>query len=64
MEIRRIVTGNDAEGRSVFVSDGPAPPPEAFAAMAARAEAVAPVFGGTTVWLGVPCAYWPVPATG
>ena len=44
--------------------DSPAPPPEEFPAMAARSEAAAPVFGGTTVWLGVPCAYWPVPATG
>lgn len=26
MEVRRVVTGHDAEGKAVFVSDGPVAP--------------------------------------
>jgi pimeloyl-ACP methyl ester carboxylesterase len=43
--------------------DAPAPPTEtAVAALAARAARVAPHFGASTVWLGLPCTYWPVAA--
>src|SRR5262249_55284523 len=28
--------------------------------LAQRAAAVAPHFGATTTWLGLPCTYWPV----
>ena len=30
----------------------------------ARAARVAPHFGASTVWLGLPCTFWPVPAVG
>jgi pimeloyl-ACP methyl ester carboxylesterase len=33
-------------------------------ALAAEAEQAAPHFGATTAWLGLPCAYWPVKASG
>lgn len=43
--------------------DGPAPPTLARARqLAIRAARVAPRFGASTVWLGLPCTYWPVPA--
>jgi len=29
--------------------------------LARRAARVAPTFGASTVWLGLPCTYWPVP---
>ena len=32
--------------------------------LATTAARVAPHFGATTVWLGLPCTYWPVRATG
>ena len=31
-------------------------------ALARRAAQIAPYFGATTVWLGLPCTFWPVPA--
>jgi pimeloyl-ACP methyl ester carboxylesterase len=43
--------------------DAPAPTSvTAVAALAARAARVAPHFGASTVWLGLPCTYWPVVA--
>jgi TAP-like protein len=42
-----------------------APSPRTVAGMqavAARATRAAPHFGASTTWLGLPCAYWPVPA--
>jgi mannose-6-phosphate isomerase-like protein (cupin superfamily) len=33
MTVRRVVTGTDAEGRSTFVADGPAPGSDAWAAV-------------------------------
>jgi pimeloyl-ACP methyl ester carboxylesterase len=45
--------------------DAPAPATaSAAAALAARAAKVAPHFGASTVWLGLPCTYWPVAAQG
>ncbi|MGO9873578.1 MAG: alpha/beta hydrolase [Acidimicrobiia bacterium] len=41
--------------------DGPAPPTLASVEqLAKRAARVAPHFGASTVWLGLPCTYWPV----
>jgi pimeloyl-ACP methyl ester carboxylesterase len=43
--------------------DQPAPPdPQAIHALAADLAAAAPVFGAPTAYLGLPCAFWPVPA--
>ena len=45
--------------------DGPAPKTvAAVEQLAARARRVAPRFGPSTVWLGLPCIFWPVPAQG
>jgi pimeloyl-ACP methyl ester carboxylesterase len=45
--------------------DAPAPPSvAAVRQLAARAARVAPHFGPSTVWLGLPCTFWPVPAEG
>jgi pimeloyl-ACP methyl ester carboxylesterase len=45
--------------------DAPAPPSvAAVQQLAARAARVAPHFGASTVWLGLPCTLWPVPAEG
>jgi len=45
--------------------DAPAPPTVAATqALAARAAKVAPHFGPSTVWLGLPCTFWPVPPQG
>jgi hypothetical protein len=45
--------------------DGPAPPtPRAVQQLAERASRVAPDFGASTVWLGLPCTLWPVPPDG
>ena len=43
------------------------PGPTTLAAVeraAARAARTAPHFGASTVWLGLPCTYWPVPVEG
>lgn len=37
---------------------------DGFPAVAAEVTAAAPYFGATTLWLGLPCAYWPVPPVG
>lgn len=45
--------------------DGPSPKTvAAVEQLAARARKVAPRFGPSTVWLGLPCAFWPVPPQG
>jgi pimeloyl-ACP methyl ester carboxylesterase len=45
--------------------DGPAPRNvAAVQQLAADAARVAPHFGATTVWLGLPCTFWPAPPTG
>src|SRR5207248_7807771 len=45
--------------------DGPAPRDvAAVQKLAADAERAAPHFGASTTWLGLPCTFWPVPATG
>ena len=42
--------------------DGSAPPTLAASQqLAVRAAKVSPNFGASTVWLGLPCTYWPVP---
>ena len=42
--------------------DSPSPPTLAAARqLAVRAARVAPHFGASTVWLSLPCTYWPVP---
>ncbi len=43
--------------------DGPAPPTvAAVQRLANRAARVAPHFGASTTWLGLPCTFWPVRA--
>jgi pimeloyl-ACP methyl ester carboxylesterase len=45
--------------------DGPSPKTvAAVEQLAARARSVAPRFGPSTAWLGLPCTFWPVPAEG
>jgi pimeloyl-ACP methyl ester carboxylesterase len=45
--------------------DAPAPVTlTAVRQVAAQAARVAPRFGASTVWLGLPCTFWPVPAEG
>lgn len=40
--------------------DGPAPTTEEISMLAGSLAREAPRFGPATVWLGLPCAYWPV----
>ena len=45
--------------------DAPSPPTlAAVTKLAERAQRVAPHFGASTVWSGLPCTYWPVPPVG
>jgi len=45
--------------------DAPAPPTAAAVRrIAARAERVAPVFGASNAWLGLPCTFWPAKPDG
>ncbi len=45
--------------------DSPAPTtPAEVEQLAATAAKVAPHFGASTVWLGLPCTFWPVPVEG
>jgi pimeloyl-ACP methyl ester carboxylesterase len=45
--------------------DGPAPrTARAVQRLAERAARIAPNFGSSTVWLGLPCTFWPVPPDG
>ncbi|MDQ1477836.1 MAG: hypothetical protein QOE62_3065, partial [Actinomycetota bacterium] len=67
-------TGRQARGKysnetAVFYAtgclDGPAPPTvAAVQRLAAQAAKVAPRLGPSSVWLGLPCTLWPVPAPG
>ena len=67
-------TGRDTAGRytnltaafyAIGCLDGPAPrTAAAVERLARRAASVAPNFGASTVWLGLPCTYWPVPPDG
>jgi pimeloyl-ACP methyl ester carboxylesterase len=45
--------------------DGPAPPTvAAVQQLAARVAKVAPRLGPSSVWLGLPCTFWPIPPSG
>jgi pimeloyl-ACP methyl ester carboxylesterase len=45
--------------------DAPSPPTvAAVRQVAERAERVAPVFGASNAWLGLPCTFWPAPPDG
>jgi pimeloyl-ACP methyl ester carboxylesterase len=67
-------TGRDTGGRysnltaafyAIGCLDGPAPrTAAAVEGLAQRAAREAPNFGASTVWLGLPCTYWPVPPDG
>jgi pimeloyl-ACP methyl ester carboxylesterase len=67
-------TGRDTRGRynnitaafyAIGCLDGPAPRSAAtIERLAQRAARVAPNFGASTVWLGLPCTYWPIPPDG
>ena len=69
-----VYTGRDTGGKysnetAAFYAtscvDAPAPPTVAATQqLAARAAKVAPHFGPSTVWLGLPCTFWPVPPQG
>ena len=69
-----VYTGRDTGGRydnltaafyAIGCLDGPAPrSAAAVERLAQRAARVAPDFGASTVWLGLPCTYWPVPPDG
>jgi len=54
-----------AANYAVGCIDSPGPPTvKAVEQLAARAARVAPHFGASTVWLGLPCTFWPVPVEG
>jgi pimeloyl-ACP methyl ester carboxylesterase len=58
-------TNETAASYAVGCIDSPAPPDvAAVQRLAARAQRVAPRFGATTVWLGLPCTVWPAPVVG
>jgi pimeloyl-ACP methyl ester carboxylesterase len=67
-------TGRDTGGRysnltaafyAIGCLDGPAPrTAAAVERLAQRAAREAPNFGASTVWLGLPCTFWPVPPDG
>ncbi|MGQ0825642.1 MAG: alpha/beta hydrolase [Actinomycetota bacterium] len=44
--------------------DGPSPSFEEMTELAEESAADAPAFGPATIWLGSPCAVWPVPPSG
>jgi pimeloyl-ACP methyl ester carboxylesterase len=61
--------GNYTNETAVFYAtsclDAPSPPKVAgVEQLAQQAARTAPHFGATTVWLGLPCTLWPVPAQG
>jgi pimeloyl-ACP methyl ester carboxylesterase len=72
LELSDQYTGRSVGGRytnetaalyAIGCLDGPSPPTvAAVEQLAARATAVAPHFGAATVWLGLPCTFWPAPA--
>jgi pimeloyl-ACP methyl ester carboxylesterase len=57
---------NETEGLyAIGCIDSPAPTTvAAVQQLAASAARVAPYFGASTVWLGLPCTFWPVPVEG
>jgi pimeloyl-ACP methyl ester carboxylesterase len=56
-------TSETAASYAIGCLDAPAPSSlQAVEHLAKRAAAVAPHFGATTTWLGLPCTYWPVKA--
>ena len=58
-------TNETAALYAISCLDAPSPPTlPAVQKLAAAAAKVAPHMGATTVWLGLPCTYWPVPPTG
>jgi pimeloyl-ACP methyl ester carboxylesterase len=58
-------TNETAALYAVGCIDSPAPPTlSAVEQLAARAARAAPHFGASTVWLGLPCTFWPVPVEG
>jgi hypothetical protein len=69
-----VYTGRETGGRydnltaafyAIGCLDGPAPRSAASVErLAQRAARAAPNFGASTVWLGLPCTYWPVPPDG
>ena len=69
-----VYTGRNTGGRydnltaafyAIGCLDGPAPRSVgAVEQLAQRAARMAPNFGASTVWLGLPCTYWPVPPDG
>jgi pimeloyl-ACP methyl ester carboxylesterase len=69
-----IYTGRQPGGRydnetdafyAIGCLDAPAPPTvAAVRRIAVRAERVAPVFGASNAWLGLPCTFWPAKPDG
>jgi len=58
-------TNETAANYAVGCIDSPGPTTvAAVQQIAARAARAAPHFGASTVWLGLPCIYWPVPPEG
>lgn len=74
LSLSDVYTGRDAGGRyndetdafyAIGCLDAPAPPTvAAVRQVAARARRAAPVFGAPTVWLGLPCTFWPAKPDG
>jgi pimeloyl-ACP methyl ester carboxylesterase len=65
----RTKGGNYTNETAVFYAtsciDAPSPPTvERVQQLANQAAQSAPQFGATTVWLGLPCTFWPVPTQG
>jgi pimeloyl-ACP methyl ester carboxylesterase len=74
VELSDIYTGRQPGGRyddetdafyEIGCLDAPAPPTlAAVRRIAERAERVAPVFGASNAWLGLPCTFWPAKPDG
>ena len=74
LELSDAYTGRTKGGKysnetAVFYAtscvDAPSPPTvQRVQQLADRAARSAPHFGATTVWLGLPCTFWPVPSEG
>ncbi len=74
LELSDAYTGYSGDGTysddneaffSISCTDAPpASTADGFPAVADEVAAAAPYFGATTLWLGLPCAYWPVPPVG
>jgi pimeloyl-ACP methyl ester carboxylesterase len=74
VELSDLYTGRQPGGRyddetaafyEIGCLDAPAPPTAAAVRrIAARAERVAPVFGASNAWLGLPCTFWPAKPDG